>query len=71
MSAEEFDISSNPPTRQFRDNFVQAWRLSPYRILTVAVITSLGAAKAAASQQDHAVVGNTLDWILGVLVATG
>jgi hypothetical protein len=47
------------------------WRLSGYRLLTLTVIISLGTAKAIATNKGGAVVGNTIDWVLGIIVSAG
>ena len=47
------------------------WRLSGYRLLTLVVIVSLGTVKAIASNNGRAVVGNVIDWVLGILASAG
>jgi hypothetical protein len=47
------------------------WRLSPYRLLTLTLIISLGIAKAIAGSDGRAVVGSTLDWLIGILASAG
>jgi hypothetical protein len=46
-------------------------KLTGYRLLTIAMITAFGTAKAVVSYQNKTIISTSLDWVMGVVLAIG
>ena len=46
-------------------------RVTGYRLFTIASITAFGTAKAVVAYEGKTIISNSLDWVMGVVLAIG